>query len=366
MILDAGYFHLHHSTQLIGEADSATVQGARNTAFLISLKDGKTLPDELVGKGTLLKNEHNPRAKDVLFIPAPGEELTFPSELLENIEKIEFQPTPTEIRTLAYGMEKYGDKIRSVAICVDDLGLPAGLAEHLHRFEPEEYKALLKDHPVEYVSERQARNQAFTQIKRALKKINPTRHTAQAQYEQTGCAVMTVNAPIAVACDNGDIAISSEGIIAEKPNEKEPDFVALTRIVNGQTRISCGAFYYGSFRATLKRAPEEELISIYHTQDDPNIASKTFDGFAILSWLEPQIKATATQIIMSGAGAGEKVKTAQFQVPDLSDRGQADYPEFLRYLEQRRVQATPLESGLNVSLTSLNDRSCELPPPKAL
>ena len=363
MILNAGYFHLHHTSLLLHDDAPITLSGEKNTAFLVSLKEGKTLPDELQDLGMVVKSE-NPRARDVLFIPAKGTELTLPNTVVENIEEIKFQPTPTELRTLAYGVDHYKEA-KTVMLQVDDLGLPPGLFDHLPKFLPEEYAPLLEGKEVGFLSERKDRNRATNQIKKALQKIGPEKLSAQAQYEEhTGFMAATVNTKtVRAGCDNGDLAIVSESLVAEKPNEKQPDFVPLTRIANGKTTISCGAYFAEWLDGCAKRAGDDDaVVSICHTQDDPNIAVKLFDGACILSWLRPALKTRVTNIVLSGEGAAEKIKTHALALDELSDRGSADYAGLNEYLKQRGVDVAPLVTGRDVVVASVGGPvSCRIP-----
>ena len=137
--------------------------------------------------------------------------------------------------------------------------------------------------------------------------------------------------------------------------------MALTRTVNNKTTVSCGGYYGELYADCLAHADDHRIVTIRHTQDDPHVTAKMFDGSCILSWLPPETEAELTNVTMSGEGAAEKIKVETHALSALRDHN-GNYTELNDYLKQRNVAATPLTNGKNVIITSAATASCTLPP----
>lgn len=359
-VLEAGYYHLKQTPQDISE-NGLTIKGEKDTAFLLKLNPRKTLLDDSrISEKISFIDPADKVSSYALIKLVPSESLSISKDIVQSAVKIDYSPTAAQKRTLEYALENYSNKADNIVITVDDLGLPSPIFKHLHSLIPKDYIEMIGKTnlgtPI-LVSERRSRNYS-KYVDKKIGLINHKSNAFQDIYEKSGFLVAQINNQTSgkvTKCSDGNLVLCSRSAIDEKPDGKDGSVVALTRLSDDNRNVpSCGVVNAGRLNEIAKSGCEH-IITVDHTDDDPNVRYKNFDGAVVAAWCDPNIKLKLTNITMSDRGNNkEQIITDYYDFAELRNHDSLTIGELISDLKTKLHDVSPIKDGRGITISKIN------------
>ncbi len=302
-LLDAGYYHIN-TTNAPSDIDRTYLSYAPDTAYLIPHNPAHQRAEEILAELTangICAVVRGEQKNYILYRPKKDSiKISLPN--VPDIQQLSFTPKKTEAATLQFGINHFRNSIGNIAIMVDDLGLPRGIADHLNMLIPESYQACLDAEgfttPL-LISERISRNRGVQAARGQKTKALKEPHKAGSSELKLEKSDSTNGRPALTSSflENHPWALTGCTGLVGAIGLTKPD-------KTGEKNVpSCGIIGAGYLNEIIDAGHHGPIISVYNVADDQDIGRKLFDGAVIAAWVNPEIDLPITTILILGGNA---------------------------------------------------------------